>query len=141
MGSTKYVTEAIRNVKRWLDERGKYLKTKASGVLPSGYRPELDTSPYCNDEDVNYYQQQLGVLRWAAELGRIDILTEVSMLAAYTAEPQQGHLEALFHIYSYLDKHSRSRLVFDDSFVKIDDELDVDWTSFYPDAKEDIPEN
>jgi Reverse transcriptase (RNA-dependent DNA polymerase) len=82
MSSSKYVTEAIRNVKQWLDNRGKYLKTRASSVLPSGYRPELDTSPYCNDDDANYYQQQIGVLRWAVELGRIDILTEVSMLAS-----------------------------------------------------------
>jgi hypothetical protein len=104
-------------------------------VLQSGYRAELDTSPYCDDEEANYYQQQIGVLRWAVELGRIDIHTEVSMLAAYTASPRQGHLDALFHIYAYLHKHSRSRLVFDDSYVKIDDEFDVDWKSFYPDAK------
>jgi hypothetical protein len=129
MGSTKYVTESIRNVKRWLEDRGKYLKTKASSVLPSGYRPELDTSAYCNDEDSNYYQQQIGVLRWAVELGRIDIFTEVSMLAAYTAAPRQGHLNALFHVYAYLNKHSRSRIVFDDSYIRIDDDLDVDWST------------
>jgi hypothetical protein len=46
-----------------LDDRVKYLKTRASSVLPSGYRPELDTSPYCNDDEANYYQQQIGVLR------------------------------------------------------------------------------
>jgi hypothetical protein len=77
------------------------------------------------------------VLVWAVELGKIDILTEVSMLAVYTAAPRQGHLEELFHLYAYLDKHSRSRLVFDDSYVRITDEINTDWKSFYPDAQED----
>ena len=45
------------------------------------------------------------------------------MLASYTAAPRQGHLNSLLHMYSYLDKHTRSRLVFDDSIVKIDDEI------------------
>jgi hypothetical protein len=141
MSSSKYVVEAIRNVKQWLADRGKILKTKAAAVLPSGYRPELDTTQYCDDDDANYYQQQIGVLRWAVELGRMDILTEVSMLAAYTAAPRQGHLEAVFHIYAYLDRHTRSRVVFDDSYVRVDDEIDVDWSSFYPDAKDEIPDN
>jgi hypothetical protein len=141
MGSSKYVQEAIRNVKGWLDEWVKYFKTRASSVLPTGYRPESDTTPNCNDEDALYYQQQIGVLRWAVELGRIDMCAEVSMLAACTTAPRQGHLEALFHMYSYPDKHSRSKLVFDDSYVQIDDEVDMDWNSFYPNAKEEIPEN
>ena len=74
MSSEKYVKEAIKNVRQWLECRDKTLKSKASGVLPSGYRPELDTSPLCNDEEANYFQQQIGVLRWAVELGRVDIL-------------------------------------------------------------------
>jgi hypothetical protein len=110
-------------------------------VLPSGYRPELDTTPLCDDDEANYYQQPIGVLRGAVELGRIDIHNEVSMLAAYTAAPHQGHLDAVFHIYAYLNKHSRSRLVFDDSYFRINDEFDVDWKSLYPDAKEEIPSN
>jgi Reverse transcriptase (RNA-dependent DNA polymerase) len=63
MSSEKYIKEAIRNVKQWLDVRGKKLKGKAPSVLPSGYRPELDVSTYCNEEDGNYFQQQIGVLR------------------------------------------------------------------------------
>jgi hypothetical protein len=92
MSSSKYVTEAIRNVKKLLSERGKFIKTQAASVLPSGHQPELDLTPYYNDEDATYYQQQIGVLRWAIKLGRIDILTEVSMLAADTVAPRQGHL-------------------------------------------------
>jgi hypothetical protein len=96
----------------------------------------------CFQQDIaSYFQQQIGVFRWAVELGRIDICAEVSMLSAYTASPRQGHLDALFHLYSYLDKHSRSRLVFDDSYVCIEDEIDTDWNIFYPNAKEELPDN
>jgi hypothetical protein len=68
-------------------------------------------------------------------------MAEVSMLAAFTTAPRQGHLQALFHIFAYLSKHDRSRLVFDDGYIKITDEVEADWTSFYPDAKEHIPTN
>jgi hypothetical protein len=36
------------------------------------------------------------------ELSRIDMMTEVSMLASHLAMPREGHLEAIFHIYAYL---------------------------------------
>jgi hypothetical protein len=138
MSSKKYIKEAIRNVKTWLEERGRMLKGKAPSVLPSGYRPELDASNYCNDKG-NYYQQQIGVLRWAVELGRIDIAVEVSMLASFTEAPRMGHFDALLHIYAYLNQPARSKLVFDDSYVTIDDEVKMDWTSLHPDAKELVP--
>jgi hypothetical protein len=112
------------------------LKGKAPSVLPSGYRPELDTSNYCNDDESNYYQQQIGVLRWGVELGRIDIAVEVSMMASFTAAPRIGHFDAMLHIFAYLSQHSRSKLVFDDGY-----EVKQDWTSFYPNAKEVLPSN
>jgi hypothetical protein len=139
MSSEKYVKEAIQNVKQWMANRGLIFKTKASGVLPSGYRPELDTSESCDVAEAEYFQQQIGVLRWAVEIGRIDITCEVSMLAALTAAPRVGHLKAMLHIFSYLNQHDRSKLVMDDSYVRIDDELDFDWSEFYPEAREDIP--
>ena len=57
---------------------------RAAGVLRSGYRPELDVSPYCDDESGNFYQHQVGILQWIVELGCIDIGTEVSMMASYS---------------------------------------------------------
>jgi hypothetical protein len=141
MGSEKYVKEAVKNVRDWLNERNRILKTKAPSVIPSGYRPELDMSDYCNRDEGNYYQQQVGVLRWMVELGRIDIAVEVSMLASYTVAPRQGHFDALMHIFAYLQSHARSKLVFDDSYVDIQDVPPQDWGAFYPDAKEQIPDN
>ncbi len=141
MSSEAYLKEAVRNVRSWLRERSHELKLRANTVLPSGYRPELDASEYCNDDEGNYYQQQIGVLRWAVELGRIDITAEVSMLAAYASAPRTGHFNALMHIFSYLDRHERSKLVFDDTYQNITGEQSYEWEGFYPYAKEDVPEN
>ena len=74
MGSKQYVDEAINNVEKWLSDRGMYLKRKsAKSVLPSSYRTELDDTKYLDQEHVSYYQEQIGVLRWMVELGRVDI--------------------------------------------------------------------
>jgi hypothetical protein len=109
--------------------------------LPSGYRPELDATPYCNDKESVYYQQQIGVLRWAVELGRIDITAATLQLACYTAAPRTGHFIAHLHMFSYLKCHDRSKIVFDDSYVDINDEEEFDWKVFYPNAVEDVPLN
>ena len=84
------------------------LKTKAAGVLPSGYRPELDVSPYCSDEDTNYFQQQIGVLCWIVKLGHIDICAEISMLASFLAASREGDLSATFHVFTHLNGHDHS---------------------------------
>ena len=142
MSSEKYVKEAIRNVQSWLEEHNlPPLKSKATSVLPTGYRPELDASDYCDEELAHYYMQQVGVLRWAVELGRINITAEVSMMAAFSAAPRIGHFQALMHIFAFLHHHPRCRLVFDDSYVQIDDGEDKDWRDFYPNASEDLPPN
>lgn len=103
----------------------------------------MDVSPELDPEMANYFQSQIGVLRWAVELGRVDIITEVSMLSAHLALPREGHLEAVYHIYAYLDKKHNSRIVFDPTYPDIDMSKfkECDWRAFYGDAKEAIPPN
>jgi hypothetical protein len=60
------------------------------------YYPEWDKTPELNPDQATFYQTQIGVLRWCVELGRIDIITEVSELNSYLAMPREGHLEAVF---------------------------------------------
>jgi len=139
MSATTYVKNAVNNVSNYLSDRGLTLKSKAPTVLPSGYSPELDVSELCNDTDANYFQQLIGVLRWATELGRVDICCEVSMMAAFSAAPRVGHLQAVFHIFAYLKQHGRSKIVFDDSYVDMPVPNLPDWADFYPYAKEEIP--
>ena len=75
------------------------------------------------------------------ELGRIDIITETSMLASHSAMPREGHLEAVFRTFAYLKKKHNSRMVFDPSIPTIDMSTFkvCDWKNFYGDVKEAIP--
>ena len=140
MSSESYVKSAIKNIETWLEKRNERgLKTKTPCVFPSNWKPELDVTPLCEDNDANYFQQQIGVLRWMVELGRLDICTEVSMLAAYSAAPRQGHFGAMLHLFSYLKTHPRCKLVFDASYVEHENEPACDWKDAYGDVKELIP--
>jgi hypothetical protein len=58
--------------------------------------------------------QLIGILRWAVEIGRIDIFLKVSLLSQYQANPGFGNLEAIYHIVAYLKKHpDMGRLAYD----------------------------
>ena len=50
-----------------------------------GYRPELDMTQVLSDEQANYFQNLIGVLRWAVELSQIDIHVQVAKLQCYPA--------------------------------------------------------
>ena len=73
------------------------------------------------------------------ELGRIDICTEVSVMSSYAAAPRVGHLEAMFHMFAYLKSHNRSKMVFDSTYVPMQEQPKPDWTKFYGDVKEELP--
>ena len=90
----------------------------------------------------NYYQSLIGVLRWAIEIGRIDITTEVSMLAEHMAMPREVHLFAVFQVFAYLKQKHNSRLILDPTPPRINMEHfkgNEDWSGFYGDVKEAIP--
>lgn len=69
--------------------------------------------------DSAYFQSLIGVVRWIVELGRVDICCEVSMVFSYLDLPREGHLQQLYHIFSYLaNKHNKEK-VFDPSIPNI----------------------
>jgi hypothetical protein len=104
LSSQQYVTEAIRNVETELSKIGKCLSNAVTTPISSGYRPELDITPLLNPTKANYYQNLIGILRWAVELGRIDIYIHISMLSSFLASPREGHLSEVIHIFAYLKK-------------------------------------
>jgi hypothetical protein len=143
MSARTYITRAVTEVKRTLNEVGQRLKTKVATPMSDSYRAEIDTSDELDAQRITYFQGLIGVLRWIVELGRIDIMVAVTMLSSHLMAPRQGHLEQCFHIFAYLDCHENSTLVFDARYREVDESRfnSSDWSSFYPDATEAIPNN
>jgi hypothetical protein len=143
LSSSQYVKEAIKNIELDLTQKNLYLPGRASTPMSLNYRPEVDSSPLLNDEETNYFQSQISILRWAVELGRIDIYVDTAMLSQHLVYPRQGHLSAVYHIYSYLKKHERSTMIFDEAMVTYSDaDFPIfDWLDFYGSISESIPPN
>ena len=87
------------------------------------------------------YQELIGILRWVIEIGRIDILLEVSMLSLHLALPRIGHLQAVYRIFGYLKQVPKRRFFFDPKKpIMSEDRFQIlYWEDFYKDAREPIP--
>jgi hypothetical protein len=148
MSARSYVKNAVKNLEETLQSEGETLSdytTKKQSERPYSvnYRPELDVSALLGDEMVSRYLNLIGVLRWACELGRVDILFEVSVMSSYCAMPRIGHLHQLYRIFAYLKQHENSRIVFDSRIIDVDESKfkEYDWTDFYGDIQEQLPPN
>ena len=79
------------------------------------------------------------------EVGRIDLSHSTSILSSYLQTPRRGHLLEVLHVYAYVKKTITLSLVLnpaDFAPIKAEKSYDQnDWTDFYPDAKENIPDD
>ena len=145
LSSSKYVQEAIQNVENYLrDELGGWtLRKRAPTLFMSEYDPGMDMTKQLSIKLATYYQSEIGILCWMVEMGRIDIATEVSLLALHVALPLEWHLEAVFNIYAYLKHKHNSHLAPDPTYpqVHMGDFREVDWRDFYGEVREAIPDN
>jgi hypothetical protein len=144
MSSSKYVQVAVQNVQEYLKDNGdSKLNKKASAPFEAIYRADIDEIPVLGPEMANYFQSQIGILRWCVELGRIDIITEVSMLSTFLCMSREGHLGVVYHLFAYLSLHHNARVVFDPTYHDVDmcAFIKTDWKPMYGDVKEAIPPN
>ena len=80
----------------------------------------MDSSAELGPMLLSYYETQIDVLIWMVELGRIDIINEVSMLALQLALPREGHLEAVLQFFVYMKGHHNTRMLFDPTYPNTD---------------------
>lgn len=141
MSAEMYVIASVKNVEEALAKKGLRLPTKCYTPLATDYRPELDTSAELKADGVQYYQELIGVLRWAVELGRVDILLETSLMSTHLALPRSGHMDQVYRMFGYLKLHPKRKLAFDGLHPKISERMfkKHDWHDFYRDASEAIP--
>ena len=113
MSSEKYVKSTIQNIEETLQKKtGQQIPSKCKTPLAYGYPPELDVTPELKADSLQQYQELIGILRWAVEPGRVDILMETSMMSTHLAMPRQGHLEQVHHILGYLKEWPKRKLFF-----------------------------
>ena len=155
MSADSHIKKALDVVKARMNESGVMFKpSKKVAEHPfssQSYRPEFDLTKECNEDQVEFYQSLVGILRWLCEIGRIDILTKTSLLSTYLTCPRTGHLHQALHVFKYLGDHKRSKVVFDPAYVDInDDHLPFEdravnkakfMSELYPDAIEERPPN
>ena len=143
MDSDKYCEAAVKNIEEVLNKKGLRLQNKCPKPFTTGYKPEMDDTAELKADGLQWYQEIIGQLRWAVELGRVDILLEVALLSQHLALPREGHLQQALHVMGYLKEHKKMRLLFDSGYPNIDERLfkEYDWFDFYRYAEEKIPPN
>jgi hypothetical protein len=52
----------------------------------------MDVTEELNEDDVTYFQELIGVFQLATEIGRVDILLELSLLSQFQASSCERHL-------------------------------------------------
>jgi Reverse transcriptase (RNA-dependent DNA polymerase) len=143
----------IGGVDRWFISAETYLKKSFIAIealfrghidtpAPTNFHPEVDDSNFLNDDNITLYQSYIGILRWAIELGRMDIAHFGATMAKFAQAPREGHLNAVVRCFAYLKKRIESRLVIDPipNDYSCMDWSSKDWHNFYPDAThETIP--
>lgn len=143
MSSVDYVNAAVKNIEEKLAKDNKKLPLKAITPMNSNFVPELDDSEELGPEETQYFQELIGILRWATEIGRVDILFEVSILSQHQAMPRRNHLEQAIHIFAYLKRKPKTTLYFDQGLPRLDPTSfpanHNEFKDMYRDAEEQMP--
>ena len=113
MSSAKYVQTAIDNIGKTLRKKGRKSPAKCVTPITYKYRSEEDETSELLGKKMTYFQELIGILRWAIEIGRADILLEVTQLSSHLATPRNGHMEQVYHIFGYLKENLERKIYLD----------------------------
>jgi hypothetical protein len=142
--SQDYVKAAVKNVEEAVKStRWRLPTTHLDTPMNTTYVPELDVTHELDEPTVTFYQELIGMLRWATEIGRVDILFEVAILSQYQANPREGHMEQLLHVVAFLKRHPKLTLYLSPQLPNVDfgdfQTNRTDFAEMYRDAKEEMP--
>jgi hypothetical protein len=131
MSTTDYISGALKTVEAGLPENRK-LNRHAERPFPQSYKPELDATPFMDENGIQLSQGYISILRWIVELGRIDIMVEVSQLSSFLMALHKGHFEVVLAIFAYLCKHKDQVMFFNPAYVDAQesDFIQTQWSIF-----------
>ena len=99
--------------------RWKLPKKKYENPFVVYYAPDMDNTPALKQDLASWYQSMIGMLSYMLELGRVDIITEVSMMASQITIPRDGHLELVLHVFVFLLQKYNSGITCDPTYPTI----------------------
>ena len=147
MNGRDYIANVINLSKNIMEQKVKvfvYVKW-AKRTMLIRYRTELDVSQVLNPKEAQDYQQLVGISRWIFELGRVDTVSEVSLLSIHLSMPHKGHMELLMVIFVYLDKAYGKTILVDPIIPKFNTSMEIEknWPKniYGEDNQEEIPAN
>jgi hypothetical protein len=144
MAPEKHIKAAIENVEKKLGGELPFSKGRCPTPMRTDHHPAEDTSAELDAEGLGCYQELIGVLRWAVEIGRLDILLEASLLLSHLlALLREGCLEQVCHTFACLRHGSQWRIYLDPLHPLISESRfqACDWTDFYKCVEEPMPSN
>ena len=84
----------------------------SSLVLQKGDHPELDTTPFLDEDDKEIYQSLIGCGQWNTSIGRFDTQSALMSMSRYRTAHREGHLERVKRIYGCLRRFRHFKLHF-----------------------------
>ena len=110
----------VKNLEGRFKKQGMKLPARAKTPISSNFRPELDATAKLDANYITMFQELIGYMRWATEIGRVDILHEVLGLSAFQASTREGHLHHIFHMFSFMKNNPKITIYIDPRFPNID---------------------
>jgi hypothetical protein len=85
-----YIEKMVDNYKQLFGESPSH---HSQSPLESNNHPEIDSSEFLSEDNIQKYQSLIGAMQWAISIGHFDIAVHVMTMSSFRASPCHGHLE------------------------------------------------
>ena len=106
----------MANVEKYLSELDNACwqlpKKKYNNIFVGDYAPNMDETPDLEQDLSSWYQCLIGIIRWILEIGTVDIITEVSVMASQMVMPRERHSETVLHVFAFLHHNYNTMMEF-----------------------------
>jgi hypothetical protein len=136
-----YIEKMVDNYKQLFGESPLH---HSQSPLESNDHPEIDSSEFLGEDNIQKYQSLIGAMQWAISIGRFDIAVHVMMMSSFKASPRHGHLERVKRMVRYLSKFRFAELhiLTDEPNFSDIEVAEYDWgKSVYGNASKAVPKD
>jgi hypothetical protein len=123
---------------------GKSPSHHSQSPLESNDHPEINSSEFLGEDNIQKYQSLIGAMQWAISIGHFDIAVHVMTMSFFRASPCHGHLEQVKCMVGYLSKFrlAEFRILTNEPDFSDIEVAEYDWSkSVYGNASKAVPKD